>query len=43
MQAGTIERDPIDDKCPPFCTFQAICRRERGVREDPEPDEEDEG
>ncbi|MGH2926476.1 MAG: PD-(D/E)XK nuclease family protein [Solirubrobacterales bacterium] len=42
MQAGTIKRDPIDDTCPPFCTFQAICRRERGVRQDPDDEEDDE-
>ena len=42
MRAGRITRDPIDDECPPYCTFQAICRRERALRLDPEPYEEGE-
>ncbi len=42
MRAGVIRRDPIDDTCPPFCTFQAICRRERGVRQDPDEEDEEE-
>ncbi len=41
MRAGSIRRNPIDDTCPPFCTFQAICRRERAVRQEPDEDEED--
>ncbi len=41
MRAGSIRRNPIDDACPPFCTFQAICRRERAVRQEPDEDEED--
>jgi ATP-dependent helicase/DNAse subunit B len=36
MRSGDIERDPIDGKCPRWCSFQAICRKERGViEEDP--------
>jgi ATP-dependent helicase/DNAse subunit B len=40
MRAGTIDRDPPDDECPRYCSFQAICRRERGAA--PPPDEEEE-
>ncbi len=42
-RAGS-SRDPIDDRCPSFCTFQAICRRERAAGLAPAPviDEEDE-
>jgi ATP-dependent helicase/DNAse subunit B len=43
MRAGRITRNPIDDSCPPFCTFQAICRRERSVRQEPDILDEDEG
>jgi hypothetical protein len=46
MRGGRIDRDPTDDKCPAYCTFQTICRRERGVarapaeaREEEEPEE----
>jgi ATP-dependent helicase/DNAse subunit B len=35
MRAGRIQRDPIDDRCPSYCTFQAICRRERAVGPEP--------
>lgn len=45
MRDGQIDRDPIDDRCPPFCTFQGICRRERAARQEPEAveaEEEDE-
>jgi ATP-dependent helicase/DNAse subunit B len=46
MRLGRIDRDPIDDRCPRFCTFQAICRRERGARLTtaivPEEEEEEE-
>ncbi|MGH2990659.1 MAG: PD-(D/E)XK nuclease family protein, partial [Solirubrobacterales bacterium] len=42
MRAGRIDRDPIDDRCPRFCTFQAICRRERAARQAREPLEEEE-
>ena len=37
-----ITRNPIDDRCPPFCTFQGICRRERSARQEPEATEEEE-
>jgi len=44
MRAGEIERDPLDGKCPRWCTFQGVCRKERGVvEEDPAaPGDEDE-
>jgi ATP-dependent helicase/DNAse subunit B len=41
MREGRIDRDPIDDECPRYCTFQAICRRERAPRQ-VDPAEEDE-
>ena len=30
MRDGRVTRDPIDNKCPRYCTFAPICRRERG-------------
>jgi RecB family exonuclease len=42
MRGGRITRDPIDDRCPSFCTFQAICRRERAVGREPGPLDDDE-
>jgi RecB family exonuclease len=42
MRGGRITRDPIDDRCPSYCTFQAICRRERAFGPEPTPPEEDE-
>jgi ATP-dependent helicase/DNAse subunit B len=42
MRAGRIDRDPIDDECPRYCTFQAICRRERAARQAPAPGDEEE-
>jgi hypothetical protein len=41
MRAGRIQRDPIDDRCPSFCSFQAICRRERAVGPEPSPVEDE--
>jgi ATP-dependent helicase/DNAse subunit B len=41
MRAGRIQRDPIDDRCPSFCTFQAICRRERAIGPEPSPVEDE--
>ncbi|MGA8219808.1 MAG: PD-(D/E)XK nuclease family protein, partial [Solirubrobacterales bacterium] len=35
VQAGKVIRDPIGGSCPEYCSFQPICRRERGL-----PDEE---
>jgi hypothetical protein len=42
MRRGAIDRDPIDDRCPHFCRFQPICRRERAVAAEPPSDEEEE-
>ena len=42
MRAGRIARDPIEDKCPRYCRFQPICRRERAVIVEPDPEEEEE-
>lgn len=36
IRTGRVVRDPIDGRCPEYCTFQPICRRERGL-----PDEEE--
>ena len=41
MRSGRIDRDPIDDECPRYCTFQAICRRERAARQAPAVAEDD--
>ena len=42
IRGGAIDRDPLDGKCPPYCTFSQICRRERGIVAiaDPEAEEE---
>jgi ATP-dependent helicase/DNAse subunit B len=42
IQAGDIGRRPIDDRCPSYCQFQPICRRERGLPEEEPWTEEDE-
>jgi ATP-dependent helicase/DNAse subunit B len=42
MREGRIDRDPIDDECPRYCTFQAICRRERAARQVPSAADEEE-
>ncbi len=42
IQAGRIGRRPIDDRCPSYCAFQPICRRERGLPEEEPQSEEDE-
>jgi ATP-dependent helicase/DNAse subunit B len=41
IQSGRVTRDPIDGRCPKFCSYQPICRRERGLPEE-EPDPEGE-
>jgi ATP-dependent helicase/DNAse subunit B len=38
MRKGKITRNPINDTCPVYCNFQAICRRERATRLEPERD-----
>jgi ATP-dependent helicase/DNAse subunit B len=40
MRRGAIDRDPIDDRCPTYCRFQPICRRERAVAPEPEDEAE---
>jgi ATP-dependent helicase/nuclease subunit B len=40
VQGGRVVRDPIGGSCPDWCSFQPICRRERGLPED-EPWSED--
>ncbi len=43
IHEGDIGRRPINGRCPDYCTFQPICRRERGLPEDePRSEEEDE-
>jgi RecB family exonuclease len=34
IQEGKVIRDPIGGSCPDWCSFQPICRRERGLPED---------
>ena len=34
VQGGRVVRDPIGGSCPDWCSFQPICRRERGLPED---------
>jgi ATP-dependent helicase/DNAse subunit B len=34
IQAGRVIRDPIGGSCPDWCSFQPICRRERGLPEE---------
>jgi ATP-dependent helicase/DNAse subunit B len=31
---GRVVRDPLGGSCPEYCSFQPICRRERGLPED---------
>jgi ATP-dependent helicase/DNAse subunit B len=42
MRRGDITRDPIDDRCPSYCRFQPICRRERAIAIEPTRAEEQE-
>jgi ATP-dependent helicase/nuclease subunit B len=43
IQAGDIGRRPLGGACPTYCTYQPICRRERGIsEEEPESEEESE-
>jgi ATP-dependent helicase/nuclease subunit B len=41
IREGDVGRRPIGGRCPDYCRFQPICRRERGLPED-EPRSEDE-
>jgi hypothetical protein len=36
MRRGDITRDPLRDRCPDYCGFAPICRRERGALREPE-------
>jgi ATP-dependent helicase/DNAse subunit B len=40
MRAGEIGRNPREGRCPRWCTFQPICRRERAASLDAELEEE---
>jgi ATP-dependent helicase/nuclease subunit B len=43
VHAGRVVRDPIGGSCPDWCSFQPICRRERGLPdEEPFSDEDEE-
>jgi ATP-dependent helicase/nuclease subunit B len=42
VQAGRVIRDPIGGSCPDWCSFQPICRRERGLPEEEPWSEESE-
>ena len=39
---GRVRRDPTGGQCPPFCHWQTICRKERGMGDTEETEEEDE-
>jgi ATP-dependent helicase/DNAse subunit B len=39
---GRVRRDPTGGQCPPFCHWQTICRKERGMGDPEEIEEEDE-
>ncbi len=41
IQAGEIGRRPLGGRCPPYCGFQPICRRERGLPDEEPGTEED--
>jgi ATP-dependent helicase/DNAse subunit B len=34
IHGGKVVRDPLGGSCPDWCSFQPICRRERGMPED---------
>ena len=42
IHEGDIGRRPIKDRCPKYCSFQPICRRERALPEEEPWTEEDE-
>lgn len=43
VHSGKVIRDPLGGSCPDYCTFQPICRRERGLpEEEPWSDESEE-
>jgi ATP-dependent helicase/DNAse subunit B len=42
VHEGRVIRDPLGGSCPDFCSFQPICRRERGLPEEEPWSEESE-
>ena len=43
IQEGEVTRNPLNHRCPDYCRFQPICRRERGLpEEEPGPEDEEE-
>jgi RecB family exonuclease len=42
IRSGEVIRDPLDGKCPDYCHFQPICRRERGLPEEEPGEDRDE-
>jgi ATP-dependent helicase/nuclease subunit B len=43
IHSGRVVRDPLGGSCPDYCSFQPICRRERGLpEEEPWSEEGDE-
>ena len=40
ISTGRVRRDPQGGECPSFCSWQTICRRERGMAERDEDEEE---
>ena len=42
IHAGRVIRDPLGGSCPDWCSFQPICRRERGLPEEEPWSEESE-
>lgn len=42
ISSGRVRRDPQGGECPRYCRWQAICRRERGMAETEDHEDEDE-
>jgi ATP-dependent helicase/DNAse subunit B len=42
VHSGKVIRDPLGGSCPEYCSFQPICRRERGLPDDEPWSEESE-
>jgi hypothetical protein len=41
ITAGRVRRDPLGGACPIFCRWQTICRKERGIADPDDLDDED--
>ena len=41
ITAGRVRRDPLGGECPIFCRWQTICRKERGMTDPEDLDDED--